>query len=83
MEKYSTCETSPVESQDGIELWSSEIFSQINTKLIASDTKFTDQNITISYYSSEEDALTKIIKLILNTSFLIQIRLLMFKKYGH
>ena len=43
-----------VESQDGIELWSSEIFSQINTKLIASDTKFTDQNITISYYSSEK-----------------------------
>jgi gliding motility-associated-like protein len=59
MEKYSTCETSAVESQDGIELWNSEIFSQINTKLIASDTKFTDQNITISYYSSEEDALTK------------------------
>ena len=84
MEKYSTCETSAVESQDGIELWSSEIFSQINTKLIASDTKFTDQNITISYYSSEEDALVKITKLISKILlFLIQIRLQMFKKYGH
>ena len=59
-----------VESQDGIELWSSEIFFQINTKLIASDTKFTDQNITISYYSSEEDALTKSNKIdFKNTSF--------------
>ena len=70
MEKYSTCETSAVESQDGIELWSSEIFSQINTKLIASDTKFTDQNVTISYYSSEDDALTKSNKIDFeNTSF--------------
>jgi len=70
MEKYSICETSSVESQDGIELWSSEIFSQINTKLIASDTKFSDQNITISYYSSEEDALTKSNKIDFeNTSF--------------
>ena len=59
MENYSKCETSPVDAQDGIEVWGSEIFSEINTKLIASDSKFSEQNISVSYYSSEDDALTK------------------------
>ena len=57
--KYTMCETSPANAQDGIEIWSSSIFSDINTKLVNSNTKFSDQNISISYYSSKEDALIK------------------------
>ena len=53
------CETSLATNQDGIESWSSSIFIDINTKLVNSNTKFSDQNITISYYSSKEDALIK------------------------
>ena len=59
MENFSKCETSPSNSQDGIELWDSSFFIDLNTKLVASDSKFSDQNITITYYSSEEDALIK------------------------
>ena len=59
MENFSKCETSPSNSQDGIELWDSSIFIDLNSKLVASDSKFSDQNITITYYSSEEDALIK------------------------
>ena len=57
--KYTMCETSLATSQDGIESWSSSIFIDINNKLVNSNTKFSDQNITISYYSSKEDALIK------------------------
>ena len=59
MENFSKCETSPSNLQDGIEFWDASIFKEINTKLVASDSKFSDQNISISYYSSENDALTK------------------------
>jgi gliding motility-associated-like protein len=59
MENFSKCETSPSNSQDGIEFWDASIFKELNTKLVASDSKFSDQNISISYYSSENDALTK------------------------
>ena len=57
--KYTMCETSPSTDQDGIEIWNSSIFADINTKLVNSNTKFSDQNITISYYSSKEDAFIK------------------------
>ena len=57
--KYTVCETSPATSPDGIEIWSSTIFSDINTKLVNSNSKFSEQNITISYYSSKNDALIK------------------------
>ena len=53
------CEISLSTAQDGIEIWSSSIFTDINTKLINSNTKFSEQNITISYYSSKDDALIK------------------------
>ena len=59
MENFSKCETSPSNLQDGIEFWDASIFKEINTKLVASDSKFSDQNISIYYYSSENDALTK------------------------
>ena len=59
MENFSKCETSPSNSQDGIEFWDSSIFIDLNAKLVNSDSKFSDQNITITYYSSEEDALIK------------------------
>ena len=49
MENFSKCETSPSNSQDGIELWDSSFFIDLNTKLVASDSKFSDQNITITY----------------------------------
>ena len=58
--KFSTCETSPSIEQDGIETWSSsEIFGEITNQLIASDSKFSGQNITILYFNNKEDALTK------------------------
>ena len=57
--KYTMCETSLATAQDGIESWSSSVFNDINTKLINSNIKFSDQNISISYYSSKDDALIK------------------------
>ena len=66
MESFSKCETSPSNLQDGIEFWDSSIFIDLNTKLVASDSKFSDQNITITYYSSEEDALIKLNKIDFN-----------------
>ena len=57
--KFSACETSPSNEQDGIESWDSSIFNEITNQLIASDSKFSGQNITILYFNNKEDALTK------------------------
>ena len=51
--------TSPSNEQDGIESWDSSIFNEITNQLIASDSKFSGQNITILYFNNKEDALTK------------------------
>lgn len=52
------CETVTKTSLDGLEYWSRENFTLIQSSLIEADPKFADQNITISLYKSEQDALT-------------------------
>jgi len=52
------CETVTKTIFDGLEYWSLDNFTAIQTSLINADPKFADQNITISLYKSEQDALT-------------------------
>ena len=67
--KLYSCETSPSNEQDGIETWDSSIFNEITTQLVASDSKFSGQNITILYFNNKEDALTKTKPIDTNTSY--------------
>jgi gliding motility-associated-like protein len=53
---FETCETD-IKSEDlGIEGWDQSIFDSLRSEIIASDTKFQNQNINISFYDNENDA---------------------------
>ncbi len=58
MERYSLCEDSPATDQDGLVTFESSILTEIADKLIASDPKFSAQNVALNLYESKENALT-------------------------
>ncbi|MFL2638594.1 MAG: IgGFc-binding protein, partial [Flavobacteriaceae bacterium] len=55
---YAVCEDSPALSQDGIATFKSEVLKDLKQKLIASDAKFSAQNINVRFYKNKDDALT-------------------------
>ena len=58
MVDYAICEDSPALKQDGIATFKSDIFTDLEQKLISSDAKFSAQNINIRFYTNKDDALT-------------------------
>lgn len=54
---FESCETDIKNLDPGIEGWESSIFETLRKELIASDEKFQNQNIQISFYNNENDAL--------------------------
>ena len=58
MKRFALCEDSPVDQQDGIVSFEKNILTSIAEDLIASDPKFSAQNVALNLYESKEDALT-------------------------
>jgi gliding motility-associated-like protein len=55
---YALCEDSPALNQDGIATFSSDVLKEVKQKLIASNAKFSAQNIRVSLHTKSEDALS-------------------------
>ena len=55
---YAVCDDSPALSQDGIATFSSAILQEVKQKLIASNAKFSAQNIRVTLHTKSEDALS-------------------------
>ena len=56
-ETFETCETAFKNQAEGIEGWDHNTFDELRSAVIASDVKFKDQNIQVSFYSNKNDAL--------------------------
>ncbi len=52
-----TCETVTKTTYDGLEYWPRSTFENIRDALIASNAKFSNQNVRVTLHKSEEDAL--------------------------
>jgi gliding motility-associated-like protein len=60
MKNLAVCENSPPTNQDGISVFPKEFFDDLRNEILASDPKFSFfTSYKISFYESEEDALTK------------------------
>ena len=58
MKRFALCEDSPADEQDGMITFENTIITSIASDLIASDPKFSAQNVELNLYESKEDALT-------------------------
>ncbi len=59
MENHEVCEDSDYDNQDGIAVFSHNIFTDLRAHLMASDPKFSQFTAKTTFYESQEDALTK------------------------
>ena len=55
---YALCDDSPALTQDGIATFSSDILKDVKQKLIASNAKFSAQNIRVTLHTKSEEALS-------------------------
>ena len=55
---YAVCDDSPALTQDGIATFSSAVLKEVKQKLIASNAKFSAQNIRVTLHTKSEDALS-------------------------
>ena len=55
---YALCDDSPALSQDGIATFKSDVLKEVKQKLIASNAKFSAQNIRVTLHTKSEDALS-------------------------
>ena len=55
---YETCESTLKNWGEGLEKWDKSIFDSLDESIIKSDIKFENQLIKITYYNSEDEALT-------------------------
>lgn len=55
--EYDSCETEIKNWAPGIEGWEAAVFESLEQEVLAANPKFRDQNIAISFYSNEADAL--------------------------
>ena len=55
---YALCEDSTALNQDGIATFSSDILKEVKQKLVASNAKFSAQNIRVTLHTKSEDALS-------------------------
>ena len=57
--EYETCETQLKDWEAGIEGWDTSLFETLEEEILLANPKFSNQNISISFYSNEEDALLR------------------------
>ena len=55
---YAICEDSPALNQDGIATFKSDVLKEVRQKLIASNAKFSAQNIRVTLHTNSDDALS-------------------------
>lgn len=56
---YAVCDDSPAENQDGLSVFTPEVFENLKLELIAKHPAFSAQNLSFEFYPQLRDALTK------------------------